>query len=156
MDANSNITVEDASDYFEARLNSSAWDTATEDNQKASVVFATSVIDVAYDWVGYKATQAQALRWPRTGVFDPDSFAVESDEIPQFLADATAEMALALLENDRLEEDGTLGFSQIKVGPIFLQISRGDRRGVVPDTVESMLSFYGVKQRRAARTLERG
>jgi hypothetical protein len=47
------------------------------------------------DFVGNKNTDAQALQWPRYGVVI-DGYSVGSDEIPQLLIDATAEVALGI------------------------------------------------------------
>ena len=156
-DANSYVTLADAEVYFEERLHSDEWDNASETDKIAALVLATELLDVAYNWEGYKVSTTQALRWPRSGVTTPDGESVSSSEIPSFLADATAEFALGLLTNDRLKDSPTQGFSQIKVGPIYMQISSNASRGnIVPTTVDFMLSHYGnVKTSGGERRLER-
>lgn len=49
----------------------------------------------AQNFKGNKGTKAQALQWPRTGV-TVDSYAINSNEIPQLLKDAQMEAALAI------------------------------------------------------------
>ena len=155
VDANSYVTYSDARAYFTTRIDYSAWEDAEGDDQKAALVLATSLLDTAYTWVGVKVSDDQALRWPRSGVVDRDGFPVDSATIPAFLADATAEFALMLLADDRLKDPDTQGFSQIKVGPLYMQVARGDRRRIIPDYVELMLAHYGVTNDTSMRTLER-
>ena len=154
--ANSYCSVADAIIYCESRLNSDDWDDASEEVRKASLVLATSLLDVAYNWAGVKTTSTGALRWPRSGVIDQDSFSVSTTAIPSFLAEATAEFAIHLLADDRLKEADTKGFSQLKIGPLCMQISATDRSQIIPNTVDFMLAEYGnVKPSGGSRRLER-
>lgn len=49
----------------------------------------------AQPFKGNKGSKAQALQWPRTGVV-VDSYAINSNEIPQLLKDAQMEAALSI------------------------------------------------------------
>jgi len=44
---------------------------------------------------GWKLTKAQSLQWPRNGVYI-DSYAINTDEIPQQLIDLQCEVALSI------------------------------------------------------------
>jgi len=47
------------------------------------------------NFIGDKLTEAQALQWPRYGVYI-DRFYVDSDTIPQLLIDALCEVAISI------------------------------------------------------------
>ncbi|MBK8006761.1 MAG: hypothetical protein IPK12_23515 [Gemmatimonadetes bacterium] len=98
--ANSFVSVAEATAYLEARLNSSAWTSASTEDQKAALVEATR--ELAFRaWIGRKASTTQALPWPREWALDPDAPVggtyLDSTTIPQRLQDATCELALEFL-----------------------------------------------------------
>lgn len=83
--ATSFVTVEYADDYFDLRLHNAAW-LGTE-TKKRALITATRELD-AMAYRGVRATDTQALSWPRRGVPDP---------FPRQLKDATCELAYELL-----------------------------------------------------------
>src|SRR5687767_10124818 len=89
--ANSYITVADADTYHDAHLYASTWTAATTANKTISLIWATRLIDAAYEFVGEIASDTQALRWPRAAAFDRDGRLLANDEIPEALEQATAE-----------------------------------------------------------------
>lgn len=98
--ANSYVTLAQADSYMESRLNASSWDDATEDNQNRALVEATRELDVLM-YGGRKATDTQALQWPRDNAVDPDSpnaWLFENTEIPQRLKDAQCELAFQFIK----------------------------------------------------------
>ena len=103
-----------------------------------------------------KANDSQALRWPRSMIWDPDGNAVSSTTIPQFLINATADFALHLLSEDRtLETNRDLkGFSFMKVGPIAMKMDSTTRKPILPQSVVMMIRHYCV-QTRVGKTLVR-
>jgi hypothetical protein len=113
--SNANVFADQATAdaYMEARPFASVWEGEDDDDVKErALLFATKILD-RLKWAGTKADADQALSWPRRFAptleadADPDiiaeNFIDESmafyDEttIPQFLQDATCELALALL-----------------------------------------------------------
>lgn len=50
-------------------------------------------LDASYSWVGVKATQSQALQWPRSTSILVDGYSVATDTIPQAIKDAQCELA---------------------------------------------------------------
>lgn len=104
--ANSFATVDECDVYCDARLNASAWNDETDDDQKArALIEATRELNTLM-YVGSAVTTTQALVWPRQYATDPDSpwlgmsgylayFA--TTEIPQRVKDATCELALQFL-----------------------------------------------------------
>jgi hypothetical protein len=81
------ITVSEAQTYFNDRLDTDPWDCATSTNKSKALSMATKIID-RLNYQGCKATDAQELQFPR----DDDTV------VPQDIKDATAEIALALLD----------------------------------------------------------
>jgi len=153
--SNSYCSLADADTYFERRLHSDTWDSASDDSKNPALVMATWLLDKDFNWVGLKVTTTQALRWPRSGVYTPDSQYVSSSTIPTFLREATAELAMWLIASDRFAEQSTAGFSQIKIGSLFATIDKMDRTTRIPEIVRDMVSFYGEDKSYQPRTLER-
>jgi len=102
--ANSFCTEAEAITYVATRLNASAWTTAsgstcTEDEKKA-LCEATREISALF-FLGTRATDTQALAWPRLYAPEPDnpnSDYYEDTEIPQRVKDAAAELAFQFLK----------------------------------------------------------
>jgi hypothetical protein len=120
------VSVEDAEDYFELRLNSGAWDEAENDDKCKALVTATRSIDRlnfaglrTYD---YNRLQPIEFRIPIPRDLAPSSLPGQNLEfprngattIPQDILDATCECALALLEgvDPELEMQGLGTLSQ--------------------------------------------
>lgn len=102
--ANSFVTEAEAIAYVATRLNASAWSTVSgatcTETEKAALIEATRELG-SLPWPGTKASESQALQWPRQWVVDADSpngFFYDTDVIPQRVKDATAELALQFLK----------------------------------------------------------
>ena len=144
--ANSYSSIVDADTYHETRLHNTTWTSMSSDTQKEmSLMWATRILDEEMNWYGSKYSEGQALRWPRSGVVDPDGYSIGSEEIPSFLINATAELAMHLVDSDRSEDPGTIGFSEIQAGSIKLKIDKRWQSGVLPKSVWSMVRWYGTK-----------
>lgn len=159
-DANTYATKAEASavgGYWETRLFRTTWTGATVADRNAALVWATQILDDWVDWHGVIVSDTQALRWPRYDVTDCDDVPLDSDVIPQFLKDATAELAGHLLAGDPTAAPDTLGFSRIKVASLELEVDKADRDSetTVPDRVKSMLECYGIFRRRGTGGVSR-
>lgn len=145
VNANSYVTLAEASTYFAARLNSSVFTAASSATQETAAKHATRTLDYWVDWVGYRATEEQALRFPRYDVEDPDGYVFDSDIIPDWLKDATNELMIYMMESDRTAEPDTKGFKELAVGSLKLVIDKEDRDSitVLPDTVLAIVEPYG-------------
>lgn len=95
--ANSVATVAEADAYFLNRLHSGLWSTASKE---AALITGTRLIQDGCRFIGDKATDEQALDWPRTGVYDRDGFYVSELIIPEAVKNGVFEMAYAMLESD--------------------------------------------------------
>jgi hypothetical protein len=150
VNATSYTTLAEASTYFSERLNSTVWTAASSATQETALMHATRTLDYWVDWYGYRATEEQALRFPRYDVVDPDGYVFDSDIIPYWLKDATAELAIYFMEADRNAEPSTKGFKELQVGSLRLVVDKEDRDSitVLPDSVLAIIEPYGeIRQR---------
>lgn len=162
-DANSYLTLDEALEYFEGRLEVPEWEDA--DSQEALLIMATRWMDAMFSpmrklvqmkppaqsyylirptWTGLPATTTQVLAWPRIGMYDRNGNAIADTVIPQPLKDATAELAAHLAKEDRsFDSDAMLqGLRSIKAGSVALTF--GDQISsvvstAIPDIVWSLL-----------------
>lgn len=146
VNSNTYSTLVQAETYMESRLHKATWSAASDEDKNIALLWATRELDQRISWAGYIVVDTQALSWPRDGVLDPNYVDVTSTAIPQFLVDATAEYAMRLISDDRLDDDDTKGFKSIHVSSIQLVIDKYDRIAAIPPSVWSMLSFYGQLQ----------
>lgn len=127
-DADSYLSVTDADTYHTNHSSSTDWSGATTAVKEKALRLTTQYLDVRYDglWKGVRSNENQALAWPRTYVEDSDGYYFESNEMPQRLKDATAELALRVVEGDTLLDDiskpGTIRSQSVSVGPISKSI----------------------------------
>lgn len=120
--SNSYVTLVEAQAYMDTRLNGSAWDSASTDSQNRALVEATRELTVMR-FIGLKATNTQALQWPRSFAENPDApwpglqwFG--TTEIPQRVKDAACEIAFQFLNlgtTDLAALDPTLNTQTKKV-----------------------------------------
>lgn len=151
--SNTYISEANATTYLtNSRLFVSLWNDATTQNREKALIWATSMLDQLFDWAGSirhvesVADGGQALRWPRSGVADPDGRAYDYDLIPQPLAHATAELAFLLIQKDRTQEVNALGqgFSSFKVdGVVSFTIDKNAVTPLIPRTIIGMLLPLG-------------
>ena len=83
------------------------------DKEKA-LIEAAAYLQATYRWVGEKATQAQAMDWPRVNALDGDGFAIASNIVPQKVKDAQALLALEALAGDLLPAEARGGAVKLK------------------------------------------
>jgi len=143
--ATSYTSLAEASVFFSQRLNSTVFTAAASSVQEVALMHATRTLDEWVDWKGDRVDEDQALRWPRYGVRDRDGYSIDSDIIPNWLKDATAELAIYLLGSDRTAEPDTKGFRELQVGSLKLVVDKSDRDSVtmIPDSVIAIIEYYG-------------
>ena len=134
--ANSYITLSEADDFVEAMISStdvSKWSTGTDDTRNRALAAATQRLD-RERFLGARATDTQALQWPRTGVRKPDTyvntyatgfpFRISDDyftdeEIPDQVKRAQIELAVYLHNNtDGISLSGLNDYKRVKIGSI--------------------------------------
>lgn len=146
-DANTYATLIEANTYISARLHVSLWDESGNDDKNKALLWATSLLDDLVSWTGLKASTTQALRWPRTSVWDIDGQSVTSSAIPQFLIDATSEFAFHLLDEDRTLETNreVIGFESMTIGPLSMEIDPYTKKPILPRSVQTIVRDYSVQ-----------
>jgi hypothetical protein len=148
--SNSYITETEGDTYWDANYHNSTWAALPSTGKISLLIMATRILDDWIDWAGTRSTEDQALRWPRAGVEDRDGYLLDSDIIPTFLKNATAELASHLVSYNPSSEPDTKGYSEIRVDVIALKIDKEDRDGitVIPDSVMAMVEAYGEIRKR--------
>ena len=135
-DANSYLTLADAQaiiDGFVEDADVTAWASATTDQKNRALFTATQRLD-RERFLGARATDTQALQWPRTGVRKPDTyintyavgfpFRITTDyytdsEIPQQVQYAQVVLATYLNNNpDGIGLSGLEDYKNVKIGSI--------------------------------------
>jgi hypothetical protein len=134
--SNSYATLATAETYMESRLNADLWDAATDDSKNRALVEATREIDVlTYD--GKRATDTQALSWPRYWAVDPDDpngdyYGVTT--LPTRVVTATCELAFQFIKagtTDLAVPDPTDGVIRKKIDVLETEYARPYERRVV-------------------------
>lgn len=122
-DANSYLSEADADQYFENHGNPTSWSSLVQADKEEALRLGTQYLDAVYGnrWKGERVLATQALDWPRNNVSDRDGFAVETDEVPTAVKDATAEAAIRSLTVTLIPDittPGSIKLQRDKVGPI--------------------------------------
>lgn len=154
--SNSYVTEAEADAYWDANFHNDTWTALSSADKQTLCIMATRTLDDWIDWIGQKSDDDQALRWPRYGVVDRDGYTIDSDVLPQFLKNATSELANHLYTYNPSSSPDTQGFSRIKVDVLELVIDKADRDGetVIPDSVLAMVEYYGqVRERGGPSTV---
>jgi hypothetical protein len=141
-DAESFISVADATGYHAARGNS-AWAALASDAVREQLLRkATEYMQTTYrqQWQGARAYSTQALDWPRIGVC-VDSFAVESSAVPVEVQRACAELALKA-SSASLLADQSQGVKNKTVGPISITYDERSNRQKQYIAIDRMLRPY--------------
>lgn len=159
--SNSYADEDDGDEYMETRLHTDNWDNATSDEREYALMWATRLLDSLCKWDGDKATDTQALRWPRSFIWDPDGDQVDNDIIPQFLINATCEYALHLIGTDFTQtfDPSLIGFDRLKVGPLDISMTTEgggqSKRSMIPESVWILVRQYCSRVGSSQKTLIR-
>jgi len=156
--ANSYMTLAQADAYVEAMISSAdvnKWSTGTDDTRNRALTAAAQRLD-RERFIGARATDTQALQWPRTGVRKPDTyvnnyatgfpFRISEDyytdtEIPDQIKRAQIELAVYLKNNvEGISLGGLEDFKNVKIGSLDVT---PDKTGAVgADRVPPMFERY--------------
>jgi len=127
-DANSYITLVAAQVIADNNVNPAAWDDATSDTRTRALISATSALDTL-SYIGSRTTTTQALCWPRKYAYTSERDYTDT-EIPSELADATFDLASALITTPTLLTQTTASSSLIP------NIANSDLKRVKLDVME--------------------
>lgn len=162
-DANSYVTVQQATALLQDHLDIEAWYTqAPQEGQtllarrEAALISATRLIDTHVVWYGAPATLTQALAWPQTGQVDRFGRPLDAATVPYAVQQATAYYALALMEAtaaDAPTATGELLIKSKKIGdttityqdvPTASQARAAVNPLAMPAEVRDLLRGYGM------------
>lgn len=113
-DAESYVSVADATDYHAARGNV-AWAAATLSQQEIALRVATDYLDSRYVWRGTRRTIHQALLFPRFGIYVDG--VNQTWPIPK-LSQASCELALNALAGPLVVNQTSANVKREKIGPM--------------------------------------
>ena len=133
------VSLEEATAYFENRLDVAAWEEAGADNQQKALITATGVLD-QLAWEGYISDVTQVLAFPRVvSYFDPRlgrRVCSNGLTIPDKLLIATYELAYHFLNNDGIL-DSTGSVTDLQLGNITLK--EVSNPALIPATVRRII-----------------
>ena len=149
--AESYISITDASTYHNAR-GQAAWDLLDTDVKEQSLRKATEYMLQVYRnrWKGVRMTSAQALDWPRSGVYLEPVVTGASTEFPHLVDDdivptevdrACAELALKA-SAATLYPDLTQQKKSGKIGPIETEFDEFSNPSTRFKSIDGMLAPY--------------
>lgn len=126
--SNSYADVPEADDYFDGRLNATAWPPTSAGadlliKQKALVMMTARIDQEQYR--GIKTDPLQRLKFPRIGLTDEGGLLLPNDEVPLQVEQATYEGSLWLLQAGTSDPTGPTGlelFKSIKAGTVELEM----------------------------------
>ncbi len=138
--ANSYCSLDAANTYHDGRLRTEQWQTASQADQERALAMATRTLDEYLKWSGARVDiTRESPAWPRYAMYDRGGLLISSTSIPTCLVEATAELALRLIENDRLRqsEDAAIGISS---GGRSRSYAAGRTVPIVPPSIADKLS----------------
>jgi hypothetical protein len=139
--ANSFVSVDDADAYTETRLNASAWTDADDDDKSRALQEATRDLN-ALQWDG--GTNGQRVSSTQSLACNATSCYFDSTTIPQWLQDATCELALEFLRagtTDVANNSSKAGIIEKTVGPLT---TRWSDRAIGANDLQGLLRFRSV------------
>ena len=139
--ANSYATLVEANTYMTARLNASTWETdASDDTKNRALVEAARELD-PMAWDGSRTDGTQALSWPRSWAFDPDSPVQDyytTTVVPQRVKDAQCELA----------------FQFVKAGTTDVA-AQDSSEGVIEKTIDVITTKWASPNERSTSLMEK-
>jgi len=134
-------TVAEANSYHNSRLHNDEWFNSPLDTREKALKWATRMLD-NLSWKGQKTATTQALKWPRTYVYNDNGDQLAVDEIPSFLIAATSEYAWELIKSDREVDSDSKGISEVWAGEVVVKFNSSDRATKTPTSVYRLISYY--------------
>jgi len=157
--ANSYANAADGDAYHDGHLYATAWTGASAAQKDAALVMATRMIDAYVQFNGRKATDSQALQWPRAGCPDVDSPSrglvlrflgsvtagcIDPTLVPGGVVRATCEEARLLLGGDLTAAPMGQGLKSSHVGDSVLVFDVLRPVPVLGRVAGAMLAKFGV------------
>jgi len=172
-DANSYVDLEYAENYHEAVLWATKWGDSDPETKTRALIMATRMIDGGFKFYGFKTNDANPLEWPRMYAQNSESAGTayyvggsvsgnyyRSNEVPDRLKKATAELAGQLVAKNRTAEWSALGIKSVGLGQGAVDVSFMDNAAEVAampftPTVLDFLSPLGYPRSGSSRAIVR-
>lgn len=136
-DANAYVSVAEADAYFALR-NNAAWAAAAAADKEAAIVRATDYLDAGYAFRGVRASQTQALAWPRLAAEDDAGRAIAG--VPEAVRRACIELALRALDGELLPDAPRGGrVKSESLGPLSVTYADGAPAGTARAAIDRLL-----------------
>ena len=158
--ANSYLTLADAQDLIDGMVENddvTAWASATTDQKNRALYSATQRLD-RERFLGARATDTQALQWPRTGVRKPDTyintyaigfpFKITTDyftdtEVPDQIKQAQVVLAVYLNNNkDGMGLSGLEDYKSVTIGSLSVTSAGASSMATGADRVPPIFERY--------------
>ena len=158
--ANSYLTLADAQALIDGMVENddvTAWASATDDQKNRALYSATQRLD-RERFLGARATDTQALQWPRTGVRKPDTyintyavgfpFRITTDyftdtEIPDQIKQAQVVLAVYLNNNkDGMGLSGLEDYKSVSIGSLSVTTAGASSMATGADRVPPIFERY--------------
>lgn len=135
-DANSYVTVAEATAYFGDSFGKGLWASASEPDRESLVITASRMLDQYILWIGEKTSEDQGMEWPRKGTKYAD------DIVPSKVKYATYELAYYILENNGVSFSNQ-AIDSVKVGPISVDFTANSVDAGIPSFIENLVGDLG-------------
>lgn len=143
IDANSYATLIEADAYHDTRLHNSDWTSASDQIKEKAMIWSTRLLDINFYWEGSKATEEQALDWPRFGMIYKNGYYVSDSIVPDQVKEAESELAFMLITEDRTVFSEPCGVKKADLESMKVEIDKFDRPNVLSNSVISLIQEFG-------------
>jgi hypothetical protein len=155
--ANSYTSLAFANEYNERTGNATQWDSLSDALKEQNLMWATTLLESAYEFKGARRTDDQRLKWPRVEV-RLDGVLLDSDSVPERVQEATAELAKTLLTKDFTAEISSDGIKRAELDTLKVEFMANSEQSIklIPDYVsislQPLVAFaYGASTIRISR-----
>lgn len=138
--SNSYADLAYADAYFaEHPFHADAWANITDEDQREALLkYASLYLDSSFDWIGYKATETQAMGWPRVYAYD-NGYLWPELSVPDKVRKAACEQAFVLSRGDPAAPLPGVGITELRIDVIQLTFDKAVRTPSVNMAVMSFL-----------------
>lgn len=136
---NSYVDEAAADTYFADKYGTAAWTAASSADKNGALVSATQVLDHLCEWYGNKASDSQALEFPRNYS--------DANPVPQDVKDAQCEIALNIITEASVSQDSGDALEELKAGSVTLKFkATGAKNPLATQLALDLLAEYGLCQ----------
>lgn len=149
INATSYVSTDEADDIASLNIHSAAeWLALPLDTKQSLLIYVSRALDARATWNGTKASDTQALGWPRIGAEDRYGNSVSSSSVPYNIRWAVVELAKANTASDKLSVGlPETAVSEVKVDTLTIKYADASSYAAqqfrLPELVADLLKDYG-------------